>query len=197
MHIRQCADIARPALARCARRRWRELPREGPAGPQARPLHPDGCPRPGLRPTLGARWPRAVRIRKQEGKTNGPGCGGLRCGCWRCLLGPAPGWRACNRAKPRGRGLNAGPVHGMCMRCSNGPGQALAHLPPLARAAAGAGGARRAEQGAWRRDGAQDRTARTGGHGERMALAHACRSCCLIEIRGGLPARGVGGGVSY
>ena len=36
MQIRQWADIARPALARCARRRRRELPREGPAGPQAR-----------------------------------------------------------------------------------------------------------------------------------------------------------------
>ena len=174
MHIKQWAGIARPALARCARRCWRELPKGGPRRATSAATASGWLPAAGVTANTG-RWPRAVRIRKQEGKANGPGCGGLRCGCWRCLLGPAPGWRACNRAKPRGRGLNAGPVHGMCMRCSNGPGQALAHLPPLARAAAGAGGARRAEQGAWRRDGAQDRTARTGGHGERLALAHACR----------------------
>ena len=168
MRIRQWAGIARPALARCARRRWRELPKGGPRRATSAATASGWPPASGVTANTG-RWPRAVRIRKQEGKANGPGCGGLRCGCWRCLLGPAPGWRACNRAKPRGRGLNTGPVHGMCMRCSNGPGQALAHLPPLARAAAGAGGgaasrarglaARRgtgsncARRGAWRKDG--------------------------------------------
>ena len=40
--------------------------------------------------------------------------------------------------QPRGRGLNVGTVRGICVRCSNGPGEALARLPPLARAAAAA-----------------------------------------------------------
>ena len=153
MHIRQWADIARPALARCARRRRRELPREGPAGPQARPLHPDccACPRPGLRrrPTrtlmcLGkfestgtGRWPRAVRIRKQGGKAHGPGCAGLRCGCWRYLLGPAPRQQqvcssicaayACAAAAARASG-------GRRARASPGPLLQRTHMPRTAPA---------------------------------------------------------------
>ena len=143
MHIKQWAGIARPALARCARRRWRELPREGPAGPQARPLHPDGCPRPGLRPALiftsTGRWPRAVRIRKQGGKAHGPGCAGLRCGyrCWRYLLGPAPRQQqvcssicaacACAAAAARASG-------GRRARASPGPLLQRTHMPRTAPA---------------------------------------------------------------
>ena len=197
-------------------------PREGPAGPLARrrPLRPAGCP--GLRPwptlmcldkfefEFAGRWPRQSVSESKVQRPIVPVARGFGVGAG------AAGWvRLRSRMaslQPRGAGLglNAGAGRARGTRCGNGPGQALAHLPLLARAAAAAAGGR-GEQSkgpgdakghghlAWVPDGSVARGC-AGAHAERPAQAHArlaCPCCCLIVIRGGLAARGVGGGVSY
>ena len=148
---------------------------------------------------MGGRYP--------KGRCKGS-CAGLRCGCWLCLLGPAPGciWGrelaiATARARPEFR---RGAARGMNMRCGYMPGQGPEHLPPMAQVAAAAGGARRVEPRALRREGARPLglAARWNGIGPCRRpwpgvwhVAGLC--CCLVEARGGPAARGVGGRVSY
>lgn len=103
------------------------------------------------------------------------------------------------RARPECR---RGAARGMNMRCGYMPGQGLEHLPPMAQVAAAAGGARRVEPRALRREGARPLglAARWNGIGpcRRPGVWHvAGLCCCLVEARGGPAARGVGGRVSY
>ena len=122
--------------------------------------------------------------------------------CWVRL---PDGELARDRSQPREHGrpeCRRGAARGMNMRCGYMPGQGPEHLPPMAQVAAAAGGARRVEPRALRREGARPLglAARWNGIGpcRRPGVWHvAGLRCCLVEARGGPAARGVGGRVSY